>query len=259
MRNLKCILISDLHYGHSPKTHNRVKMFLETLELIKPDLIINAGDEISNKQESFRKFWKLFRECIPTTPVISINSNHNFWSSDKLHQNIISIDAYHAEVYKEFNVMNFQETRMIPWNGVHFYGFDGWYAIDPLTNDRGMMPKGFNDGLSSHDFLQKRANSAFESIMSSTFSSEVKNVLITHFPSFTKESAYEDMCANLNWFPMITETFDYYLVGHSHQRCDDRIGKCRVLNCGSDYDCPRFIEFEIYSQDKHELDKKTLD
>jgi hypothetical protein len=148
----------------------------------------------------------------------------------------------HSKWYKESNIIDLNET---PYHleVISFKGHDGWYGLtDTGTRDSARIPK----DITMAD-LSRKAHLALERNLDLINNlDEQKIVYITHMPAFTENPMYTKYCAASSHLDAITQAANIYCVGHSHQRAEGfTINNCRVYNCGSDYDDPRWVEFEV--------------
>ena len=263
---MKIALTSDTHYGHSHNTHKIHQKFLTKLATEDFDVLIHDGDWISSKQHQLPRTLKMFREALEDKPILTVIGNHDLWDVDNWNkQGHVSRasskfdrnKSYRSMIIDHDEWMKEQNIHHLAWNPyqfeeeVMFYGFDGWYSELPLrSNDTNFMPR-LVDGCAPIDmFLANEAHKALDSILLQQEEHKKANphltyACCTHHAPYTFEEMYRFMCANPNFLDPITEQFDLFLVGHSHQKEDWRKNNCRIVNCGSDYDSPRYVIMEI--------------
>jgi predicted phosphodiesterase len=275
MKKFKCALISDTHAGFDKSTIQIHEKFFRKLASENIDVLFWAGDIGSSKQSDVESSFKLARKSLPGVKIVLIFGNHDWWNGrpDKLPWKQ-DIDLYsHIGFYRARNrlpvrlrpqpygmmVENHKkwatENDIILLDGDSYnlsenivvLGMMGWYKETNVqvlgTNDYKYMPEKIQD-VPVHMYLSYKAEKDLEKLLYTD--TEGKTVVfITHFPPFTEDPAYEKYCANPKFMDFMTEKADYLLVGHSHKACDFIHNDCRVMNCGSDYNKPKYIIFEI--------------
>jgi predicted phosphohydrolase len=245
--SLKCLLTSDTHYGFSNKTHRRHEKFLkEVSEKIKSDdigLVIHAGDWSCNKQDQFERTLKMFRKSLPSgTKIAAVRGNHEFW--DKGRSSISILDSLHRQWFKENDITYLGDEKLII-DDVCIVGFDGWYgSANPATNDAANMAK-MHESCPSMLYLSNRAYKELDELLAYDYSFYRKVICVSHFAPFTDNELYSDMCANFNFLKPMRDKFDALCFGHSHQYVKRVEEGTWIYNAGSDYDCPRYLIFEI--------------
>ena len=260
---MKITIFTDTHFGHSENTHKILeKFYKKTNDSERPDLIIHSGDWTSHNQDQFQSALKQIRRCIPETRIIGIDGNHDFWNGKivksfdmyngdrgitslrKIETSYDELVNLHKKIYKENDIDYLEDIDYLNINNIIFIGFNGWYnsAVPRVTNDSSWIDK---------RVMLKLWNKSREKISNvlSTVEkfnpNEFKRVCITHFQPFTENYAYIEHCADPSLRKLLTERFDYLILGHSHQRCDFIENDCRVLNTGSGYNNPKFVSIEI--------------
>lgn len=259
-KRVKFVLTSDTHYGFNDKTHRRHENFLTTLwEAIEIDeiaCVIHAGDWSVNKQDQFYRTMKMFRKYIDIRiPIVCVRGNHDFWDyadgyKVRHKRQWGELSRIHREWFKEMNIHHLEEGNMVI-DDVIVCGFDGWYGIgNPPTNDEAMMI-GNIEGCPSMVYHSSRAYKELMRVLDTDIDSYAKAICVSHFPPFggdyknghdPKDLRYS---ANPRYLDPITEKFDVFCMGHSHGRVDRIENNCRLLNCGSNYNLPRFLIFDV--------------
>ncbi len=245
---MKILTTSDLHYGFGmQQTRKILQRFFEDIATNEQDidLVLIAGDIQSDSCVHLEKLFKMYREILPTTSTAVVFGNHDYWETSRYlrraHKKIEDIFRFHNEVVTKYSIHYLQDNP-IETDKLIIYGFDGWYAgFNPDTNDKDRMPFLYPEK-DAHAFMRDRADKAFDKILLDvdSFSLNKKKMLVTHFPSYSINPIYQRYCANQTWFDFITEKFDYYVVGHSHQRERFLRGSCEIINSGSDYNNPKY-------------------
>ncbi len=257
---VKLMLTSDTHYGFNHKTHQRHENFLKTLQdTIESDdikCVIHAGDWSVNKQDQFYHTMKMFRKHIdPSIPIAAVRGNHDFWDLPdgykiKRKRMFGELQNLHREWFEEHNIHHL-ETGPLVVDDVIICGFDGWYGkADPPTNDEERII-GTVEGCPAMVYLSSRAYKELDRVLDTDTDDYAKAICVTHFPPFGgdwkngADAKDISFCANPKYLQPITEKFDVFCMGHSHQRVDRIDNYCRLLNSGSDYNMPRFLVFEV--------------
>jgi len=247
---LKFALTSDTHYGHNKNTHRVHEKFLEKLaaDIAAQDIkvLIHAGDWTSNKQDQFYRTLKMFRKYIDI-PILGVRGNHDLWQyspRDEQKLSLTELDKKHNEWFTESNIHHLQNGPFVI-DDVVIVGFDGWYySHNPPTNDETMMCK-FEGADRATVHLTREAYLKLDTLLQMDLSQYRKAVMVTHHPPFTESYVYMQHCANPNYFEPIKEKFDVFCTGHSHHYWNETQDDCLVLNCGSDYNEPKHLVFEI--------------
>ena len=247
---MNLILTSDTHYGVDGKTHGKHERFWRDMQkdIVANDVkaLIWAGDLASSKQRQFRRSVEQAREHV-SIPILLVRGNHDFWdardSLDAGRRSFPELDRLHREVFSEFNVHHL-ESGPVTIEDVLICGWDGWYAGTPPSNDANFMFRDY-EGVPMHTYLSSRAWKKFEEVMDLDVSPHRTAVAVTHFNPYCTDRKWESMCANLKFYDMVKEKFDVFCCGHNHQFKDRVEDGCRVLNCGSDYNKPQYLMFEV--------------
>ena len=261
---MKLVLTSDIHYGHSARADRAVEYMFRDIKEINPDLLVIAGDYSSSSEEDRYKCWKMIRGILENIRIGAIGGNHDEWDSEEVLSSVEEINENNLKFMKEFSITHLHET--IEMKGlrsqVTITGYDGWYHIDPSTNDKYYIPQYLPYGL---HWLQEKADREFRECITTLKEAKAKEhttVLVTHF-GFIKEESYngyknsvhgsfaralepEYFGANPRYEEFIGDV-DLLLVGHTHAEYDALAsnGITRVINCGSDYGYPLFRVLEI--------------
>jgi len=265
---MKIALTSDTHYGHSHRTHKVHEKFLKKLADEDFDVLVHTGDWISCRQHELPRTFKMFREALGNKPILTVFGNHDLWDMDNwYHHNPKKVNrfsshynrkkSYRSMIVDHHNWMEEYNIHHLAWNpyqfeeDVMFYGFDGWYYDLPLkSNDPNFMPRLVDGNAPIDMFLSNEAHKALDGILEKQAKHKANNphfthIMCTHHPSYTFNPMYEFMCANPRFMEPICGQFDVLLVGHSHQQEDWKKDKCRIVNCGADYDLPKYAIIEI--------------
>lgn len=247
---MKFALTSDTHYGHNKKTHDiHVKWLAEMYADLKANdvkLLIHAGDWTSNRQKQFHKTMQMFRAAMPDIMIAAVRGNHDLWQYKhyprKMHHG--TLNKLHQEWFKESNI-HWLENGPLVIDDVIVVGFDGWYNLAfPPSNDGEQMIE-YIEGVPSTVFLASQTYKKLDSILQTDDTNYRKSVMVTHMPPFTEDDYYLPYCANPRYFQPIKDKFDVFCVGHSHHY-DNRIEDgCLILNCGSDYNQPKYLIFDV--------------
>jgi predicted phosphodiesterase len=275
MKKLKCALVSDSHYGFDKNTHKIHEKFWKKLAQENIDVLFWAGDIGSSKPENVHKSMVMARQYLPNVTILVNFGNHCYWSGrpDKLPwKQDISLYSYrgfydaraklpprkrpmhygqilesHKKVAQENNIVILDGDSFNLTENIVVLGFMGWYKETKLgdlsTKDYKYLPENV-EGVPIHVYLSYKAEKDLEKLLNVPV--EGKTVIfMTHFPPFTESPEYLKYCANPAFMPIMTNHADYLLVGHSHRACDYMENDCRVLNCGSDYNDPKYKIFEV--------------
>jgi predicted phosphodiesterase len=253
---MKILLLSDIHMNFTNKTYIIWrKFFQKKLKKQEFDCIVVAGDICSSKQRELDVFFSLLRSFCPDKEILWVRGNHDYWDKDSwvgkksldghlivtrnfTYQKMIS---YHKELSNKYNLILLDGDSFEMDEDHIFFGFDGWYGYEPITNDSAYMPPELRD----HSLLRNKAHNDLNNILNKV---EVKGsvkeddrfkICITHFPSYTRNQSYRHMTANENYLGFICDNFDLLLIGHSHQDETWNFRKCLIVNCGSDYNNPK--------------------
>jgi predicted phosphodiesterase len=258
---LRLILTSDTHYGFYPsKTALILNKFVRKLAKENPDVVLHAGDWGSTKQKEVESCVKMFRRILPETPIVGVLGNHCYGSLDKV--GILLSDTIHnlKRVFDENNVISHFKQ-----DNVEIFGYNSWYKTNrPPSNDhRWIAPltkedaeENFYDWIplpisrNIHQYLLEKSYLNCQDVCERLKASDAKHkVVVTHFESieYRGDPFYDGMKGSYVEYEMLMEAGATIICyGHSH-RVSDFINEkgVRVLNCGSDYNEPKFTVIEL--------------
>ena len=248
---LKCLLTSDTHYGHTHKTHKRHEKFFEQIKKEDFDLLIHAGDWSSSRQDQFRRTMAMFRrELGDDVPILAVRGNHDFWDFKKGGRKmqrkyfLPELMRMHDEWFDEYNI-TYLGRSMYQQDDVVFVGFDGWYgSSNPPTNDGHFMIRDV-EGCPTMTYMANKAHKDLDLLLQRDYSKFRKSVCVSHFPPFSGDWKGKGFSANFSFFQPMKDKFDVLCFGHSHRRVDREEDGTKIYNCGSDYDKPNYIIFEV--------------
>lgn len=254
---MKLLHLSDIHMNHS---HNSVKIWRKFLRnKIKKesfDIVVVVGDIASIKQKDLNTFFQLLREFIPNKKVYWVKGNHDFydkksWFHGSYNYNLRQhnprtrkwtydkILDYHKDLCKKYNLIHLDGSFEELNKDIVLFGFDGWYAYEPQTNDYLMIPDNLRDNVILRNKAHNDLNNVLNTLEKYYKDENVIKICMTHFPPYTFDQNYRHMIANENYLKFICEEFDYFLLGHSHKDEDWHFKDCRIINTGCDYDKPQ--------------------
>jgi uncharacterized protein len=157
---LKIVQISDFHAG-SLDDFNAVKLGLNTIQQLNPDLILFTGDLVNNTSEEFDKFIPEFKKLSAKYGKFSILGNHDYglyynWNSKQ------DQDANEQRIRDHHKSIDFQllenTNKSITINGstINILGVENWGRPPfPPKGDIDKAIEGINDNsvniLLSHD------------------------------------------------------------------------------------------------------------
>jgi len=250
---MKIALTSDLHYGYFGNTSNKIARFVKKLAAEEVDLLIIAGDIATVSQHQFKRCMEEIRAGL-TCEIIYVRGNHDFW--DRVHKkdpesgtrNLQQIYDYHKAITYPLSITHLDDGPFRYDSGrVEVYGFDGWYAeYNPHTNDASNMPKQ-HESCPVPAYLVGKAWKDFGKILDEVKESTAETkILVTHHNIYV-DPKYGVNSHNgiLKFYPETKENFDILCCGHTHQHKDYYDDNLRVLNCGSDYNDPKYIIFNV--------------
>jgi len=240
---MKIALTSDLHYGCTNTSANKIQKMLHQLDNQDFDVLILAGDLASHTQYHYRRCLETARECIPNRPILTVRGNHDLW--DGLHKkdnlsnsrHLSQIYTEHELLYKKLDIQHLDAPFI--YNNVTIFGFDGWYhKPDPGTNDDNWIPRD-HEGCPSMIYLASNSFKQFDRVLDQydAHKNEV-NVLVSHFPSIQIKNDRHEFNASPRFLPEIKSRFDIVCYGHSHKFMNITEDGTRFCNSGSDYGKP---------------------
>lgn len=249
---MKVLKTTDTHAGLDQKTdrihYKFIKSIAQSIKKNDIKLLFHPGDWISNKQSEFERTLEMFSNSI-SIPIITTRGNHDFWDKEDKFSSLSRMNEYHKMIFQKYNIIHL-DGLAYRYEDIIICGFDGWYGSDnPPTNDDMYLNK-FDSGTRAMTYLSNKAYKDFEKILSVETSNYRKSLCITHFPMFSQNPIYLDMCANQNYLPHLIEKFDIALIGHSHQKSNPLVlssgsDSCKFYNAGSDYNNPKYIIIDI--------------
>lgn len=262
---MKLLLTSDTHYGMDGKTHNKHMKFWKKVSKViqEQDIkaLIWAGDVASFRQRHLYRSLEQAREFVDI-PILLVRGNHDFWNGvDKKYpeMNPFTMDEIfiqHQEWFKKFNIHHLENGPYII-DDVVICGFDGWYAqVDPGTNDKKWMPMTIQGEAITSQYMVSKAWKDFDECLKIDTSKYRKSIIVTHHNPYPINGGSVKTCiemglnnyghsGNFKFLLEMKEKFDILCCGHSHQyRNDDEEG-IQIYNCGSDYNKPKYLIFEV--------------
>jgi predicted phosphodiesterase len=247
---MKIGLVSDTHYGFYQNTHLIHKKFWSNVSRSKLDLLIHAGDWATINQSQIEKTLKMIRSFMPNLTICGVLGNHDFWDSANvpqgskpMSQRILNAEAILAE-YQVHRLTH----KPFYYKDAAILGFDGWYnETYPQTNDLRWMDD-FTEGIPTHEYMRKRANTQFMDVLSTldflqsdNTRNQLKRIVVSHF-SATDENSHGGDPSTLDY---LAGRVDAVCYGHIHSHFDRVVKGARVLRCGSDYDFPQVLVFDL--------------
>lgn len=270
---VKMVLISDTHYGMDGKTHTKHMKFWRRLakEIKEKEIkvLIWAGDLASFRQRHLRRSLEMAREFI-NIPIVLVRGNHDFWDGEDKQDpgrsgGIRSLDKLfdlHRHWFIENNIHHLEDNPFII-EDVIITGFDGWYAThNPGTNDKNWMPKFVKGQPFVQEYLVNKAWRDFDECLKVDTTKFRKSIIVTHhnpypfapYPGYKTRPVddliadgveYSGHGANLKFLVEIREKFDIMCCGHTHVYKNDDVEGLQIYNCGSDYNSPKWLIFEV--------------
>lgn len=232
----KICLLSDLHYGFDSKTHIIISDFFNRMKAKKPDILLIAGDIISHMQCQWRGILKILRTYFPEIPILIVKGNHDYWDGDYSFGRFCDLAEFHRRMFHDYNV-TYLETEHYETDELVIYGFDGWYgSTEPPSNDTSYIGEVIN-GTPMHRYMWYKGWIALNNI---PFKTKKKTIIVSHFELNT-----HSMGGDIALLPDIKSKADIFCVGHSHQEVNTTDGELQIYNCGSDYNKPNYILFEV--------------
>jgi predicted phosphodiesterase len=266
---VKFILISDSHYGLDGKTHAKHLKFWKRVEKAIKDenvqALLWAGDIASFRQRHFYKSLEMARQYV-SVPILLVKGNHDFYCGKDPKDrgvefsSLEEVNDRHKKWMTKFDIHHLEDAPYIV-DDVIVCGFDGWYAVpNPGTNCKYWIPKNVQGQPFVSQYLVTKAWRDLQNCLDVDTGSFRKSVLVTHhnpygFSQLGKVKTVDELMeegveytghgANIKFLPEIREKFDVMCCGHTHgykNDCDEGI---QIYNCGSDYNKPKFLVFEV--------------
>jgi predicted phosphodiesterase len=243
---MRIIYTSDIHKGFSQKTHKLHEQFYQSIQSQKPDLYLVAGDIGTASFNHFKAAIKMMRESLEC-PIVICRGNHDLW--DK-YMTLGEIYEASAVVLKDYNVIDINVANVYEQDKLMLFGWEGWYGQPVIyTNDMNWIRLKRGDGSYDyqrcHEYLQKTAYNNFGNMLQHLEEQKDRKdkikMIMTHMPIFTHNpSDFENIEHDgpHEYWQFLHELTDYFLYGHTHQKCDRIVNGIHCLNSGSDYDKP---------------------
>jgi predicted phosphodiesterase len=249
---MKLLLTSDTHYGLDGKTHKKhIKFWRKVSKEIKDQdikALLWAGDIASFRQRHFYKSLQMCREFVDI-PVLLVRGNHDLWcGADKKDPDapmihLEKLDIQHNKWFDKFDIWHLENGPYIIDN-VLICGFDGWYAIpDPATNDKKWMPRFVQGQPFVQEYLVNKAWEYFQNCLKLDTSKFRKSIIVTHHNPYPYMNL--EFGANTKFLLQMKEKFDILCCGHTHAYKNDNEEGIQIYNCGSDYNDPKYLVFEV--------------
>jgi predicted MPP superfamily phosphohydrolase len=211
--NMRIGILNDTHLGITSK--KVVQQCIHALAVIKPDIIIHAGD-FSGGMMGYGALGvtcRMLRREFPEIPILAVLGNHDLWagknptvSSFTRNKNLC------VKAFSDNNIHFLDEKGVYRIGGVTFMGHTGWYNTVPDSNDWLYIPR-YMEG-DTHSLLQKQAHSALEAQLASLIKEDENIVFVSHFP--VRDCNPWD--GNPNMGTLLSEQYGvkYFISGHSH-------------------------------------------
>lgn len=239
----KIALTSDLHYGCTGNSANKIQKMFNRLNNQDFDVLILAGDLASHTQYHYKRCLETARQCIPDKPILTVRGNHDLWDGlhkkDKKSQRRMLYQIYeeHEQLYRDNDIQHLDTPFKL--DDVTIFGFDGWYhKPDPKTNDSHWMPL-MHESCRTLTYLSNNSFKDFDRVLDQYDKQKNDiNVLVSHFPSIAIKNDRHEFNASPRFLPEIKERFDIVCYGHSHKFMNITEDGTRFCNSGSDYGKP---------------------
>jgi predicted phosphodiesterase len=224
---MKIALTSDTHYGFSPRANENIKIMLERLQSEGIDLIVHAGDWASHKSSHLISCVRTFRKYFPNTPIVGTLGNHDLAGES------LNVLSNIQRLFLKHSILDYWTNGKIK-----VIAFQSWYnSSHPPSTDHYWMPKNI-----THQDMIVRSHQNFDNIIGEL---DVNTIVVSHFTPYNYRHGYNAMCGPMGMFDQITASAGFLCLGHSHLYMDEMIDGCRVMNCGSDYESPKYKIFEV--------------
>jgi 3',5'-cyclic AMP phosphodiesterase CpdA len=271
----RLVFTSDLHINGPRYGEVSMRLFLERVLDVNPDILVLGGD-IADGRNALRRGLALIRDIIPHIPILVVPGNHDLWNT-AWPEGLNSDDIFYtkfSEVCKEFDCVNLEEENFIVDNwlltgSVIWYDFsakrecsdasismlpDEYYeknAPNRIVDARRMnLTKG------PKEFSKERLDRLCERIDSGLQGSNVEHLAVfSHVPMFKETITWSSHSWNLGspYFYNLTagdrllnyDQLKLVASGHTHfgRKDDSRGFPCLV--CYADYGTPKGFEIEI--------------
>ena len=256
---MKVILTTDLHEGFDYKTNEINKKHIKKMaeEIVNdPEIkvMVITGDLASHKLKQFPRILKMLRANIHI-PILVVRGNHDLWGREegKLQrdgtwfqpkfQSLQEIYTLQKQWFKDYDIHHLEEGNFKIENTV-FVGWDGWYHdLFPNTNDEFHMTT-YTEGIRTMEWLSKRADKEFERVIYDDTEADIR-IAVTHHSPMPTDPLYQSHCSNPKHLQFITSKYDYFLIGHTHQKTFMQVNDCIIINAGSHYNDPKYRIFEV--------------
>lgn len=240
---MKIALTSDLHYGCTGNSANKIQKMFHKLNQSDFDVLILNGDLASHTQYHYKRCLETAREIIDR-PILTVRGNHDLWDGlhrkDKLSntRNLGQIYQEHEQLYKDLDIEHL-DTPFVQGD-ISIFGFDGWYhKSDPGTNDEKWMPRDYQ-GCQTMTYLAGNSFKDFDRVLDQyDVFKGTTNIIVSHFPMIQGPNDRHEFNASPRFWPEVKDRFDIACFGHSHRFMNEMVDGCRVVNCGSDYGSPK--------------------
>lgn len=262
---IKLMLTSDTHYGMDGKTHSKHSKFwrkvAETIEKEDIKALIWAGDIASFRQRQFRRSLEMAAEHV-SIPILLVRGNHDYWNGydpkePKMHLKTMEQVMDQHQLWFKQNGIHHLENGPYVIEDVIICGFDGWYgSANPNTNDKKWMPITIYGEKITSQYLVSKAWKDFEKCLEIDTTPYRKSIIVTHHAPYPYDHSYVDTnmylglnyghhTANFRFLQEMKGKFDILCCGHSHKLRDDYDEGIQIYNCGSDYNAPKAMVFEV--------------
>jgi len=218
--------------------------FYKQMSKERPDLVLHAGDWGTCDLHDVDIAMDMYRRQLRKVQTVTVFGNHDYWQTGGSinYKSVVEMGIALRDTAAKYHIdYPFPHSHQLHPN-INIYGFDGWYAHDdPPTKDIRFMPRDF-EGKPMHIGMRGRAQREFNYMLTNPtpFAVGKPKLLLTHFPM-----ADNPFSAPARWMDFVAPEFDYLVVGHSHRPADYTVGKCRVINPGSDINNPRYVVLEV--------------
>ena len=239
---MKILLTGDLHYGFSKKTRKILEEFFANISTLDFDVLIINGDLVSCRQRDLSQCFELIRYYLPSVPILYTFGNHDWWDISNYKCQSMPFNKildFHKKVMLKYDIIDLHnEPYRI--DDIFIYGVDSWYGLDtPPTNDFKWLP--FH--IHGNDTFTELRNRFYHHMWWKHVPIDcTKVVAVSHFHALTGHP----MEMSAEQFREFVAPANLILVGHDHIPRDYcHYDNKRYVNCGSDYDAPKYKVVEI--------------